>query len=43
MPKDAPGQWEHEGAVCTGENADGDVDYYECTDCGQTWRKVWSN
>jgi hypothetical protein len=38
MPKDAPGQWEHEGAKFVRENYDGDIDYYRCVDCGQEWR-----
>lgn len=37
-PYNAQGQWAHTGATCTGENYEGDVDYYKCADCHVTWR-----
>lgn len=36
MPKDAIGNWEHEGAYCY--DSSDTIDYYICKDCGQKWK-----
>lgn len=41
MPKDAPGQWEHDGAECYDDTDD--KDYFRCVDCGITWVKYYEH
>lgn len=43
MPKDTPGQWEHEGAKCTGSNYDDTKEYWECINCGQKWNVYYED